>query len=585
MKKTYLLLSLMFVAFCANAQFFQHLYGTSGSEYGGNGLNTNTTGMGHFVVSPSQNSSIGDLLAVNTDVNGNPGAFNNIYSLIHNSGVSVTPRNTLPLEFSSGSGYGVFGLFYDPSSSVQSGIYYLELDVNGNVLNTTQYDPVNTSSTNFYVVEVGDVSESSSGDIYITGTVDPQLSTGSFWMFAMKINQAGNVLWSTIYDINNPGFSSSRDWAKGIIESPYTPISVPEVVVVGHTYGNGGSSDAFFMRLNANTGTLLASPYIYGTTTDFDQFTCIKVANSTTSGTNGFIVGGNSDAAGSNTDFWLTKLDPVGNSVWSNLYDYNGSSGNYDNCTDVIERLNTSGAYEYFVSGVTNTGNVGGNTDLVVIKTDDTGNPYFNGQFTYGSNIDDGGAYLDQYNGTGADGLSVFGTFGNGTIGNSDAYLVKAYFNGLSGCNEDFANTSPTTGPTLTGKRTTKLISTITDATMGATFTTAVDATLCYSPSITGGSNARTIQKDNNTGIVASPNPLDATSNIVTVSLESETNTQATIALYDMLGRTYYNQTTTLTKGKNSLPIDISNANLAPGMYTLRISSSATNNTILLLVK
>ena len=52
-----------------------------------------------------------------------------------------------------------------------------------------------------------------------------------------------------------------------------------------------------------------------------------------------------------------------------------------------------------------------------------------------------------------------------------------------------------------------------------------------------------------------------------------------------MLGRNYYTGEHTLVKGSNQLPIDISNTNMAAGMYTIQISGSDISKNILLMVK
>lgn len=590
MKKIYLLTALLFAGICANAQFYQHLYGNANGEGLGQGVNTFATGQGHFITAPSWTSSTTtqDILAVNTDVNGNVNAFNNTYSLIHSSGVSITPQNTIPIEFPNGTGYGVFGLFYDPSGSVPAGIYYLELDAAGNPVNVTEYNPVNTTGTNYYVVEVADVTTSLNGnDYYITGTVDPSISSGSFWIFVLKIDQGGNITWSTVIDILNPNTSSSRDWAKGIVESPYSPSGNQEVVVVGQTYANGGSSDGFFMRLDANSGAPVASTYIYGTTSTFEVFDCIKISNNTAPGNNGFIIGGTTDANGSGTnrDFWLMHTDDQGNPNFSYTYDYNGGSGNWDNTTDVIERLNQSSVYEYYLGGITGSGNIGG-TDLVVQKIDDLGNPV--SQFTYGSTADDMGTSLDYFDNTGNDGLSVFGTFNGGVFGGSmDAYQVQAYFNGLSGCNEDFNNTAANGGPWLYNKYNNRPRTNLNNVTMWANQSGASDMNLCYATSIAGGSNARMAPAEpkGDKEAIVSPNPMNQGSPVAMVELETETPATVEIAVYDMLGKQYVSGSHTLVKGINQLPVDLSTANMAAGMYTVKITGINISKNILLIIK
>lgn len=589
MKKIYLLTALLFAGLCATAQFYQHTYGTTNGEGRGQGVNTFATGQGHFITAPAWNSSTNtqEILAVNTDVNGNVNAFNNTYSLIHSSGVTLYLQNTLPIEFSNGSGYGVFGLFYDPSGTVPNGIYYLELDGAGNVVNVTEYNPVNTTGTNYYVLEVADVTESlAGGDYYITGTVDPSVTGGSFWIFVLKIDQAGNIIWSIITDIINPNTTSSRDWAKGIVESPYTPTGSQEVVVVGHTYANGGSSDAFFLRLDATSGASLAPAYIYGTTSTFEIFDCIKISNNAASGAPGFVIGGTTDANGSssNRDFWLLQTDDQGVPFWSYTYDYNGGSANLDNSTDVIERLNQSGVYEYYLGGLTNGGNLGG-TDLVVIKTDDVGNAV--SQFTYGSSADDIGTSLDYFDNTGNDGLSVYGSFNGGGVGSMDAYQVQAYFNGISGCNEDISSTSATSGPGIINKYRDRVRSKLNKNSMTANSTSALDANLCFANTIAGGSNARIAPAEpkGDKEAIVSPNPMQQGSPVAMVELEAETPATVEITVYDMLGKQYVKGSHTLVKGVNQLPVDLSTANMAAGMYTVKITGINISKNILLIIK
>ncbi len=584
MKKIFLI-TLAFASIGASAQFFQHNYGTKDSENASNGLNTTATGLGHFIVSSTFNSPTNEILAVNTDINGNVAAFNNLYTLTHSSGVLLDIDNTLPIEFSNGSGYGIFGRFHDPGLSIPTGIFYLEIDPAGNILNVTEYNPISTVGTNYYVVEVADVTESLGGGFfYITGTVDPSIM-GNFWIFVIKIDQAGNIIWSIVDDLVN-STSVSRDWAKGIVESPYSPSGTPELVVVGQTYDGGGSADAFLVRLDANSGTSLAPVNLYGTTTSNEIFNSIKIANNTISGAPGFIIGGSSDinSGGANRDFWLLQTDDQGNPFWSYTYDYNGSSGNNDYSTDVIERLNTGGLYEYYLGGHTNNGNLGG-ADLVVIKTDNLGNAV--GQFTYGSPSDDVGTYLDYYDLVGPDGLSVFGTYNGGGIGLMDTYHVKAYFNGLSGCNENLGMTHNLIGPGLFMNLQDRLKTTFKNVSMTSALSSAKDANLCFNFSIPGGSNARVAPAEPKGDKEAkiSPNPIAQGVQYANVEIDIEKPTTAQVSVYDMLGRSYYAQTFTLVKGKNNLVLDISNINMAQGMYTVKIQGENLNQNIALLVK
>ncbi len=84
---------------------------------------------------------------------------------------------------------------------------------------------------------------------------------------------------------------------------------------------------------------------------------------------------------------------------------------------------------------------------------------------------------------------------------------------------------------------------------------------------------------------IVSPNPLGQGADEVTVEIESETTVNAKVYIYDMLGRTYYSEDFTLVKGSNQLPLDISKANMAQGMYSVKITGENLNKNIMLLVK
>ena len=586
MKKLLLTAAVLVAGIAAHAQYFQNLYGVPVNETLTSGINTTASGNGYFMASSNSGFAFGtaSISAAFADVTGNiPGGpyFTNEYMVVSNVGNPLQTQDPQVFEFNNGSGFGIIGRYTDPTmANPNTGIYFLQLDPSGNVLNAFDYT-VNPNGSSFWdVIKVSAIAESASGkEIYITGWLQPNFAQVN--SFVLKIDAVtGAIIWGYVYDVINPSFSS-KDLFNDIVESPYAS----EVIVVGQTYDGTTTSDGLFMRINSNTGTAFPIVNLHGTATSWDAFNAITVANSPTAGGPGFAIGGTSDANGTN-DFWFTLVDPTGTFITSTLHDYSINPGADDQCEDIIERKNTFGKYEYYMAGSTFKGAFGRH-DVLVIKTDDNGKGVANGEFTYGSSGHDFGKSLDQYNGTGNDGLSIFGTYDNNIIGGSDMYLVRAYFNGASGCNEKFSTPTPKSGPKHYLRYDVKDIAKFKDNKFSWKQTTAKDKNLCFAWSLSSGSNARVAPAEPNGDKEAkvSPNPIAQGVQYAALEVEVENPTTAQVAIYDMLGRTYYAQTFTLVKGKNSLVLNISDVNMAQGMYTVKVQGENLNQNIIWLVK
>jgi hypothetical protein len=276
----------------------------------------------------------------------------------------------------------------------------------------------------------------------------------------------------------------------------------------------------------------------------------------------------------------------------SNTYDYGMMPGTYNKCNDAIQRFNTFGQDEYYLTGFASPGIFGSN-DVMVTKIDQFGNPVAGEEFTYGGPGYDEGRSLDQDN-VGAPGppagLSIYGT-SDMTTGQPDLYLVKAYFNGLSGCNEAFSTSiqapffffnfypEPVLGVTINPA-----------SNLMQGYSPMFDNTLCFSPTIFGGSNARVApgeaaETPTDDATLIMPNPANAGIKDVKLQVQSTVEGPANIQIYDMQGKQYYNQQHMLNKGLNKLPIDISIVNMAPGLYTVKILGDTQNKTVILVVK
>ncbi len=596
MKKTFITLTFSLMAYLCQAQYFQHLYGSGNAEGQSSGVNTTT--QGHFIVSSSTTSAgVPGVLGTFTDNTGNiPGApnFNNIYSVGPSMAGAFGLTHNKAFEINGG-GYGIVGLYQQPTGS---GIYYMQLDPNGNINATYDYTPVAAGGYTWTTNFVGGVSKSAGGnELYIVGALQETSLTWDIHSFVIKIDiGSGNVLWSQIFSVSNSSTAViSRDWAYDVIESPYItqPSGNPEVVVVGTTYDNSGTRtvDGYLVRFDATNGTVFF-PWVmyYGTNSSDEYITSITVSNSGNGGGTGFVMGGHTTylSGGGKWDAWLVKTNQAGaGSYWGTVTPYSLVASSSTFTYDVIERLNTSSNYEYYLVGETNNG-IFGNYDAVVLKTDDAGNGVVNGEFTYGSSGNDHGYQLDQFNGTTYDGLSVYGTadFAGG-IGNLDAYIVKSYFDGNSGCNESFGTPSTQSGPGMYSETQFSTLSTFNQGTQSSFSTSASDVQLCSTAFIPGASNARVapaVPKGDKEATVL-PNPMQQGTPVAMVEVESNEPATVQIAVYDMLGKQYAAGNYTLVKGKNQLPVDLSTANMAAGMYTVKVSGAAINQNILLMVK
>ncbi|KAB2918798.1 MAG: T9SS type A sorting domain-containing protein [Bacteroidetes bacterium] len=599
MKKTFFTLTLSLMAYLCQAQYFQHVYGATSNENWPSGVNTFVQPQGHFIGANGSNSAgVAGVLAAYADNTGNIlGApnFNNFYTIGTAVGSTHNLSHTKVFEMNSGAGFGVVGLYQSPAGS---GVYYMQLDPNGNIIpgGTFDYTPMPVPGYMWNAIAVGNISKSASGnELYIVGSLQETSTTFDIHSFVIKIDiMTGAIFWSQIFSVSNTVSPAiSRDWGYDVIESPYIGTWGPEVIVVGTTYDNSGTrtADGYLVHFDAIFGNI-TFPWavFFGTNNSEEYLTSITVSNSVAGGGTGFVLGGHSNYfnGGADWDFWMVKTDQnCGTTYWSTLHDYAANPGANGLSYDVMERLNTSSNYEYYLAGETDNG-VFGSSDAVVLKTNDFGVAVANGEFTYGGSAYDMAAQLDQYNGTSVDGLSTYGlgTFATG-VGGTDAYVVKSYFDGNSGCNESFATPIAQTGPGMFSESQFSTLSTFNSAMLLAFSSSASDAQLCNTSSIPGASNARMapVEPKGDKEAIVSPNPMQQGSSVAMVEVESNEPTTVQIAVYDMLGKQYAAGNYTLTKGKNQLPVDLSTANMAAGMYTVKISGTAINQNILLMVK
>ena len=169
-------------------------------------------------------------------------------------------------------------------------------------------------------------------------------------------------------------------------------------------------------------------------------------------------------------------------------------------------------------------------------------------------------------------------------------YMIKSYFNGVSGCNEVFNNPLLLGGmppnPMMPVVDVSKMVPTVN---LSAVHYKLADVTLCFNPIIGGGSNARVApdngDKNANQAILVMPNPTATTSQEVKLEVNSDITGAVDVEIYDMLGKKHYNHQHTLVKGKNTLPIDLSTTTMAAGTYSVKMKGATQTQTVILIVK
>jgi hypothetical protein len=568
--KKILLVVLTSVIIDANAQYFEHVYGTKQFEEIGSGMNTNLTGPG-FLLGGTRTSTNGvnrALSVIRTDLSGNvPGApyFKNNYGIYFNGSLTPIMRvNQVFVTELSPTRFGIAGVCYKDQTLQKWCVYYAQVDQAGNpmpgpLVNMKYYD-IGTDS--YY--QVRNIRLSTSGnELYIVG-LSINNTTGKCYTMVLKIDVAtGNLIWSSLYSI-----TGDTESAYDAVEDPITN----ELVVVGYYNFNATGSQAYIMRLNAATGnivtgsnTLLFNSSIAGTN---ELFTCITLAAG-----GGYLIGGQTNMA-NQIDSWTMKLDNLFNVVWNIRLDY--SSALVDNyAIDIMERINTLGQPEVYVAGQTLIGFFGA-ADIEVYKLDGATGACLN-QFTYGAALNQYVASIDQNNSGTFNGFSLFGLTDINTplFANNDFCLFKNYYNGITQCDYNSSITASKKGPSIATTAVHTLTNTFNPADcwlqLAATFT---DQTICTATTVPGGNNARIAQ--NPTGI----NNTNADDDAPFLLLDPHNKTLTIKGaegygqpeVVDMSGRVI---AVSPQVSENETLIDISH--LAPGIYLLKIGSAGNN--------
>jgi hypothetical protein len=584
--KKILLIAMVLAGISTKGQFFQRQYGVSSSnDKLTHGYNTSSTiGYGHFMVGNTfTNVGTTPLLAARTDFTGAPFAapyFVNTY-LINDATNNLVVGNVRSFERPLGAGFGIVGEI----TGSTNGLAYLVLDASGNVTNIVRHFPSTAGQTVLLAnVVLNDITNT---DAIAVGTIiDNNFSPAQEYPFAYSFDIAtGAINWSNYYD-HATGFSPQTNVR--VHDCNLVP-STPLLGIVGKSTSPGLTigNDAFYMLIDITGGFWLAPSVVcdWGANEDLTA-----IHFSTNTGL--FGVCGNFDFFGQDDVLTMLLTPPPSPPIFGTVMQYNNIFGNITNVApaDIYTRTNTAGMAEFYVAGTATDGNLL-RTDAVVYKLDVNLNPV--GQFTYGNQFAGSGVSIDGYDNTGTcDGLSTFANYTPTAASlNQDYHLIKSYYNGQSGCNEDlqvpFLQSIP---PPASFPIPTAMISNIMSMSTGLNVVSNPFPTLsplCYNTSISGGSNAKVAPADDekDRAVKLSPNPMAQGTAVMFMEVSTEVPVDVDVAIYDMLGRQFYNGKQSLSSGDNRLPINVSDANMVAGTYVVKITGIDFNKNITLLVK
>lgn len=219
------------------------------------------------------------------------------------------------------------------------------------------------------------------------GDVTGMQGYDDFWV--VKLNTQGNIIWQKTLG------GTDLDRAFSVIET-----SDGSIVVAGQTYSTNGNvfglqggSDIWVVKLSPFGGSLIWQKCLGGNSYE-DAWSIQQTADG------GFIVAGGTNSTGGQVsgnqggqDFWVVKLNSIGNIVWQKCL--GGSNEDYARCV----RVNQDGSFILLGTTYSNNGNVTGNNgsgDIWAVKLNATGDLLW--QKCYGGSGQDFGFSIQQIN-------------------------------------------------------------------------------------------------------------------------------------------------------------------------------------------
>ena len=465
-------------------------------------------------------------------------------------GVSVIETN--PTATSPNMHYAVAGSF-------DGGVFYAELDQAGGVINTWFY-ALPTTASQFPSKPVICESITTPGEYYVAGNHASHL-------YAYKY-VAGAPAPAVAQFYNTSNFFSPN----AIVMSPFTG----EITIVGEVANAASARDGFFLQLD-NTTLGVNNYKVYDNNSLDQSFNSIDICNSPVAGGKGFIIGGfNTVSTAFSGRAWMIKLDPAGNLA--------GGFSRVIRCASdamagavvgVVERRNTSGQFEHY-------GTVRSNSRLIVVKLNALGNPPANNEYVYGIGSSAQAVGLSKINNPGwpDEGLQIYAL--HRVTAPARLYFAQACFSGQSGCSNitniaQIITVNPIitplnfgVGPVMTGCYNSGFLLSPVNANVSIIPCSGAP----YSgPGAVGGNNSRPAVATGITQLTVDngrmgvyPNP--ATGRI-SVSFNANVGDDASIELFDYLGRLLISLPVEVTSELQTTDINLGSLDMESGIYVI----------------
>lgn len=381
-------------------------------------------------------------------------------------------------------------------------------------------------------------------------------------VIVIKFDVNINVVWARTYHLDNfsPATLTNYCEAYGIAQSTVDS----DLVIVGKYYEPGSATVVDGLYLKINESGSLSSAQKHHLAND-DQYRAVRYSEF---GDYYYLCGfSNYGVAGINDkDMWLVKLN-TGGFIFSKTL---RQPGNISFGLDVIERKNSAGQSEYFITG----SRYNGNAFNSMYKTDAMGN----GINCYAYDT----LYPYNYHFMGIDmaspamtsqGIRIFSnTFTNGV--RSDSYLLKTYFNGAT-CTDDCLFDPPFTlmATISTGVLEYKVDTTFSKKNLDAIRANFNSALICSQAAVACGSDLRSFGDDAYTskpeelsGLTVYPN---YASDFITLRFDYD-EVSGNIEVINTVGMVVLKQ---VINTEGSFETNLNIATLEPGTYFMRFDS------------
>jgi len=191
------------------------------------------------------------------------------------------------------------------------------------------------------------------------GDVGGTFGYADYWI--IKLDGGGNLEWKKNYGGAEPDIAFSIEQTN---DNGYIVVGFSESNQ-GNVGGNNGDADYWIVKLNAN-GNIEWEKNYGGTQWDFAQsvkqiFDGGYIIAGSSSSDNGDVGGNNG-----NYDYWIVKLNAVGNLEWEQNY-----GGTQFDLANVVQQTNDGG---YIVAGHSRSNSANSSDDYWILKLDTNGN-------------------------------------------------------------------------------------------------------------------------------------------------------------------------------------------------------------------